>query len=112
MMATRPATAPWTRQRRRKPARRRGARPWAITGPEMAQAMLSTLPSLPRATLARITERLIDRMDEIDGDPDREDDDPDEEHDGAEMEMGALALSHCADQALMRSTCRGGRTPS
>lgn len=39
-------------------------------------AMLAVLPSLPRPLLARLTQRLIDRMDEIDGDPDLEDDDP------------------------------------
>ena len=35
-----------------------------------------SFPSLPRATLARLVERAIDRMDEMDGDPDLEDDDP------------------------------------
>ncbi|WP_267395013.1 MULTISPECIES: hypothetical protein [unclassified Sphingomonas] len=35
--------------------------------------LLAVLPSLPRAELARLTERMIDRMDEIDGDPDLED---------------------------------------
>ncbi len=30
------------------------------------------MPSLPRAALARLTECMIDRMDEIDGDPDFE----------------------------------------
>lgn len=31
------------------------------------------MPSLPRAALARLTASLIDRMDEIDSDPDLED---------------------------------------
>lgn len=35
-------------------------------------ALLATIPSLPRAVLARLTERMIDRMDEIDGDADVE----------------------------------------
>ena len=35
-------------------------------------SILATIPSLPRAELARLTERMIDRMDEIDGDPDLE----------------------------------------
>lgn len=41
-------------------------------------AMLAAIPSLPRPILARLTARMIDRMDEIDGDPDYEDDDPGE----------------------------------
>jgi hypothetical protein len=42
--------------------------------------MLAAIPSLPRAELARLTMRMIDRMDDIDGDPDLEhlrDDDED-----------------------------------
>ena len=35
-------------------------------------SMFAAIPSLPRAELARLTERMIDRMDEIDGDPDLE----------------------------------------
>lgn len=38
--------------------------------------LLSMIPSLPRAALDRLTERAIDRMDELDGDPDLEPDDP------------------------------------
>lgn len=38
--------------------------------------LLSMIPSLPRAALSRLTERAIDRMDELDGDTDLEDDDP------------------------------------
>jgi hypothetical protein len=34
--------------------------------------LLAVIPSLPRATLARLTEAMIDRMDEIDGDTDLE----------------------------------------
>lgn len=106
-MASRPAhPQPWPRQSGRKAHRRRSARPWAITGPEMAQAMLSALPSLPRATLARITERLIDRMDELDADPDAEPDDEDEEHDGREQEMGVLIPLYGRDQT--RTPREGG----
>lgn len=36
-------------------------------------AMLEVLPSLPRPMLARLTARMIDRMDEIDPDPELED---------------------------------------
>lgn len=38
--------------------------------------MLRVLPSMPRPMLARLTARLIERLDELDGDPDLEDDDP------------------------------------
>jgi hypothetical protein len=38
--------------------------------------LLGVLPSLPRPMLARLTMRLIDHLDEIDGDPDLEEDDP------------------------------------
>lgn len=39
--------------------------------------LLSAIPSLPRPILARLTQRLIDRLDEIDPDPDMEDGDSD-----------------------------------
>ena len=32
--------------------------------------LLSTIPSLPRPLLARLTERLVERLDELDGDAD------------------------------------------
>lgn len=35
-------------------------------------AVLATIPSLPRPVLARLVARMIDRMDELDGDPDLE----------------------------------------
>ncbi|WP_324748799.1 hypothetical protein SH591_08760 [Sphingomonas sp. LY54] len=50
-------------------------------------ALLAAIPSLPRPVLARLVARSIERMDEMDGDPDLEDDDPaggnvlDEPHD-------------------------------
>jgi hypothetical protein len=34
--------------------------------------LLAVIPSLPRCTLSRVTEAMINRMDEIDGDPDME----------------------------------------
>ena len=46
--------------------------------------LAQAIPMLTRAELASLTERLIDRLDLIDPDPDAEDDDPDEEHDGRE----------------------------
>lgn len=36
------------------------------------EALLSSIPSLPRPILARITARMIERLDELDGDPDME----------------------------------------
>lgn len=38
--------------------------------------LLASVPSLPRAILARLTARMLERLDELDGDPDLEDDDP------------------------------------
>ena len=46
--------------------------------------LLATIPSLPRPILARLTARMIDRLDEIDGDPDLEPDDHDEDDDPPE----------------------------
>lgn len=69
-----PLSTPGTSPSRSRPWRRRRHRKWARLGsrpvPEM---LLSAIPSLPRAVLARLTERMIDRIDEIDGDPDFED---------------------------------------
>ncbi len=38
--------------------------------------LLASVPSLPRAILARLTARMIERLGELDGDPELEDDDP------------------------------------
>lgn len=38
--------------------------------------LLASVPSLPRPILARLAARMIERLDELDGDPDLEDDDP------------------------------------
>jgi hypothetical protein len=40
--------------------------------PAPLDSLLAVLPSLPRPLLARLTARLIDRLDELDGDPDLE----------------------------------------
>lgn len=45
-------------------------------GPHL-EALLTVIPSLPRPALARLVQKAIDRMDDIDADPDREDDDAD-----------------------------------
>lgn len=65
----------WRRQRRRM-----WVRPNDLA---TTTALLALIPSLPRAALARLTTRMIDRMDEIDGDPDFEDlrDDDEDTHD-------------------------------
>jgi len=53
--------------------------------PIMAKGMAASLPldlvleiiqSLPRPLLARLAARIVERLDELDGDPDLEDDDP------------------------------------
>lgn len=68
-----PINHPWRRRQPRQAWARRDTRaPVSI--------MLAAIPSLPRAELARLTMRMIDRMDDIDGDPDLEhlrDDDED-----------------------------------
>jgi hypothetical protein len=51
------------------------------------EAALAVIPNLPRPLLCRLTQRMIDRLDTIDGDPDREPDEQDEEHDGREEEL-------------------------
>jgi len=62
---------PWRRSRRR---------PWhRLDRVASPHAVLAGIPSLPRAELARITERLIDRMDELDGDTDLEPEDLEED---------------------------------
>ena len=71
-----------------------GRRPWRRRQPRQAwtrqdtqapvSIMLAAIPSLPRAELAQITMRMIDRMDDIDGDPDlenlRDDDEDGKDH--------------------------------
>jgi hypothetical protein len=60
----RPTPVPWRRHKMR-----RWVRPDDLAS---APALFAAIPSLPRAELARLTTRMIDRMDEIDGDPDLE----------------------------------------
>ncbi len=43
------------------------------------EAVLSAIPQLPRPTLNRLVTRMIDRLDEMDGDPDLEPDADDED---------------------------------
>jgi hypothetical protein len=44
----------------------------AIAAPAPLDLALSVIPSLPRPVLARLVARAIERLDEIDGDPDAE----------------------------------------
>lgn len=70
--------------------------PFPVTGRVPAGAppldvMLSVIPSLPRPILARLTARMIDRMDELDGDPDLEDADEDRCAAGEDLIAGGPA---------------------
>lgn len=69
------AATPWRRYRTRSWSRRNNM---AGTG-----SLFAAIPVLPRGELARLTERMIDRMDQIDGDPDLEDlrEDDEDSHD-------------------------------
>lgn len=46
----------------------------ALPASELIDGLLSIIPSLPRPVLDRLVTNMIDRMDEMDGDPDLEDD--------------------------------------
>ncbi|MEG8041321.1 hypothetical protein QP164_00240 [Sphingomonas sp. LR59] len=61
---TRRSARPWTRSRRRA-----WLRPNDLAS---SSRLFAAIPSLPRAELARLTMQMIDRMDDIDGDPDLE----------------------------------------
>ena len=50
--------------------RNRDRRRWTTGG--SLEGMLAVIPSLPRPALARLVQHAIDRMDDIDGDPDLE----------------------------------------
>lgn len=62
--ARRQPLQPWPRHRRRL---------WPRSNDiAAASVLMSAIPSLPRSMLARLTERLINRLDDLDGDPDVE----------------------------------------
>ena len=61
--------------------RNRDRRRWVTSG--SLEGMLAAIPSLPRPELARLVQHAIDRMDDIDGDPDLE-----LNGDGADGSMG------------------------
>lgn len=77
------STTPASRRRRPQPWPRSGHRRWMRPNDVASVTRLFTaIPSLPRAELSRLVTRMIDRMDEIDGDPDLEaEEDVDEAHD-------------------------------
>jgi hypothetical protein len=52
--------------------RRRPNRSPAQFRPHGAETLFAIIPSLPRAELARLTEQMIDRLDQLDGDADFE----------------------------------------
>ena len=69
--------------------RNRDRRRWVAGG--SLEGMLAVIPSMPRPALARLVQRAIDRMDDLDGDPDFE---PcGDELDGSNAEDEALAPS-------------------
>jgi len=81
-----------TRPQRKAAVKRR---PWTrrdvqrhSTTPVQLEALLMAMPSLPRTTLERAVERMIDRLDVIDGDADHEPDG--DELDGGNAEDEAL----------------------
>jgi hypothetical protein len=81
MAAAAPQGRPWRRSSgRQAPRRRTRSRPRAA--PDV-RWMMAAIPSLPRATLSRLATLMIDRIDEIDGDPDLEatDEDMEDSHD-------------------------------
>lgn len=75
-----PALPPQRRSRWRRERRRAWSRPSNLPG---TGSLSAAIPVLPRAELARLTERMIDRIDQIDGDPDLEDlrEDDEDTHD-------------------------------
>lgn len=76
-MATRP-NMPHSGATARRTAPKRDRRRWhrmvRLSPPE---ALLAAIPSYPRPMLERMADRIIDRLDQIDGDVDLEDDDDD-----------------------------------
>lgn len=63
-----PSLAPGLRISRARSWPPRRSRKWARLGTRQApDVMLSAIPSLPRAVLARLTEKMIDHVVEIDG---------------------------------------------
>ena len=79
------ATARPARRHCRRDWLRRDRRRWH--GSANLDLALAVIPTLPRPLLCRLTASIIDRLDELDTDPEMEPDDQDEEHDGREEEV-------------------------
>ncbi|GHH16142.1 hypothetical protein GCM10008023_19810 [Sphingomonas glacialis] len=85
-----PSSTPRPRIHDARVWRRRVRRPWnRPSDAGHVGGLLEQIPSLPRAALARVTMLMIDRMDEIDGDPDLEHlrDDDEDTHDREQEEV-------------------------
>lgn len=68
-MASRPTHTDGYKPRHYRGWRRhRDRRRWTAGG--SLEGMLAVIPSLPRPALARLVQRAVDRMDDLDGDPD------------------------------------------
>jgi hypothetical protein len=64
-------------------------------------AALAILPSLPRPVLSRLVTRMIERLDQIDGDDEREEDDEDHgAEENGEVEEGGMNPAYGIDQSL------------
>jgi hypothetical protein len=64
-------------------------------------APLVILPSLPRPVLSRLVTRMIERLEQIDGDDEREEDDEDHgAEEIGEVEEGRMHLVYGIDQSL------------
>ncbi|GFZ89619.1 MULTISPECIES: hypothetical protein [Sphingobium] len=70
MASKAPRARPYQPRRNRTWRRRRDRR--AVQPVPTLAALLTVIPSLSRPELGRLVQRMIDRMDEMDGDPDLE----------------------------------------
>ncbi|WP_203309625.1 hypothetical protein [Sphingomonas beigongshangi] len=82
--------------------------------PISAEQMLAAIPSLPRPTLARLVDQMIDRLDELDGDADYEDNGDAEPIDEREPdeEFGLIAGSPVAAPPSALSQNFAGNMPT
>jgi hypothetical protein len=79
-----------------------------IDAPTPLYAILGTIPALPRPILRALATRIIERLDEIDGDPDLEDDDPDTGvEDGPEGFDPEEDMCLAGDDRIASGSCTG-----
>jgi hypothetical protein len=71
--------------------------------------LLRAAMRLPRPAIERLADGLIDRLDDLDGDPDLEEDDPDTgvDDEGEDAASEALCLPGAADSEDQRLACLG-----